>query len=464
MRKLLIFASVMMLTAIVTGCINDDFDTSSSARLTFSTEKLEFDTVITAQGSPTKQFVVYNRGKKSINISEVYVAGESDGHFFLNVDGTKGEVIRNIEVRGNDSVYVFVESRLDPTGHDEPIFLEDKINFVVNGVTQSMPVTAWGQDVEILDKERITGDVTFSSGKPYVIYDSLVVEKGATLTLAPGTTLLMHDKARLSVHGTLHAYGSQKEPIVWRGDRLDHVVGRFSFDIMSGQWAGVEFLEESFGNVMSYVNMRGSTWGVTVENNNPDLLALLVRNCVLHNSAGNILATIGAWTVIEGSELSDCALSVLAIWGGKVGVRQCTLANYYLFSALSDPIISFHLDDYPDLNCVIDNTISYGNTKDVDKGDLTGYNVSLRHCLLKSNGVDDANFINCVWAGDPMFYTVREDYLFDYRIKPESDARARGNLSLCPDYLMVDMNGVQRNQNGGIDIGAYAFTIINTEN
>ena len=61
----------------LTACINDEFSTSTTDLLTFSTDTVKFDTVITQQGSPTKQFLVYNRGEKMLNISSIKVAGES---------------------------------------------------------------------------------------------------------------------------------------------------------------------------------------------------------------------------------------------------------------------------------------------------------------------------------------------------------------------------------------------------
>ena len=148
----LAFLTILAMAMLsLTACIDDEVSTSSSDLLTFSTDTVAFDTVITRQGSPTKQFLVYNKGKKSLNISSIRVAGESKGHFFLNVDGVKGDEFHDIEVRGNDSIYVFVESLLDPTNQDEPEYLEDNIEFVTNGVTQKVAVTAWGQDVIILN-------------------------------------------------------------------------------------------------------------------------------------------------------------------------------------------------------------------------------------------------------------------------------------------------------------------------
>ena len=142
------FITLMTLALLgATSCINDDFATSPSDLLEFSTDTVAFDTVITLQGTATKQFLVYNRGKKQIKISDIRMAGEGQGHFFLNVDGQKGTEFHNIEVRGGDSIFVFVESYMDEAAQDEPLEIKDRILFETNGVTQHVTVTAWAQDV-----------------------------------------------------------------------------------------------------------------------------------------------------------------------------------------------------------------------------------------------------------------------------------------------------------------------------
>ena len=62
--------------------------------------------------------------------------------------------------------------------------------------------------------------------------------------------------------------------------------------------------------------------------------------------------------------------------------------------------------------------------------DLKGVDVMFARCLLKSKGEDDQQFINCLWDTDPLFYTVREDYYFDYRLKPDSPALGAADPAL----------------------------------
>lgn len=461
MRKLQywIFAVLTALSVASTGCISDDFTTSSSDVLAFSADTVAFDTVITAQSTPTKQFMVYNRSKKMINISSIKVAGNGRGRFYINVDGMKGSEFHDVEVRGQDSIYVMVESNIDVTGTDEPVEATDRIDFVTNGVTQSVALTAWGQDVNIVKGDTIKADTRLRAGKPYLVYDTLVVAQGATLTLDPGVTMLFHAKAGMKVEGRLDARGTQEQPIALRGDRLDHVVGQINFDIMSGQWGGVRFGRHSYGNEMAYVEMRGSAIGVEVKPESADRMALHLFNSVLHNSSSSVLSATGAWVEAEGTELSDAAGSVASFEGGKVRLVQCTLANYYLFDAISGPILNLVTDNdsLPALDAHVDNCIIYGNASELASGDYSGTNVLLRNCLLKSKGSDDANFINCVWGGDPKFYTVREKYVFDYRLKNESDAIAAGDRSLCPASARYDRYGQDRWQREGIDLGAYVW-------
>ena len=80
-----------MSMALFSSCIEDGFTTSPSDQLAFNMDTVAFDTVITLQGTATKQMVVYNHSPKQINISSIKVAGLSTkGHFHLNVDGIRG--------------------------------------------------------------------------------------------------------------------------------------------------------------------------------------------------------------------------------------------------------------------------------------------------------------------------------------------------------------------------------------
>jgi len=457
-----IFVALLFFAAIsLSGCIDDSISTSNNDVLSFSTDTVKFDTVITGQGTPTKQFLVYNRGKKMLNISSIKVAGESNGHFFLNVDGVKGSEFHDVEVRGQDSIYIFVESLLDPTNVDEPEYLEDNIEFVTNGVTQRVKVTAWGQDVIILNDTVLSEPTHLTANKPYLVYGTLTVDTLINVTIDPGATLLFHDKASMLVKGKLTAKGTQDQPIVMRGDRLDHVVGEIGYDIMSGQWDGVYFNYGSFDNELSYVNMHGSYRGLQAYSYNMNVRTLHLFNCVLHNATYLTLLGVNAWIDAEGTEFSDAGLVVADFLGGKLHFNNCTFANYYLFAAIEGPIINLETEyeggEKAEFDGYFNNCIFYGNTSELNMSELDDVNLLMRNCLFKSGGEDDNCFINCVWSADPKFYTEREKYIFDYRLRDGSDAIARGDKSLCPSSARYDRYGVDRFASDGHDIGAYVW-------
>ena len=487
-----IVASGLMLMAAFSSCIEDGFTTSSSDILAFNKDTIAFDTVITLQGTATKQMVVYNRSPKQINISSIKVEGlASKGHFHLNVDGIRGDEFQDVVIRGNDSIYIFIEARLDEMEKDEPTLLEDRLEFVTNGMTQYVHLTAWGQDVVRVNGDTISRNTRFTANKPYLIYDTLFVSPGTTLTIDAGATLLFHDKAAIRCAGKMLARGTAEAPITFRGDRLDHVVGTISFDVMSGQWGGVIFTPPTKGNELTHVVMKGSTIGMHCSGNDigdTTQCALKLVNCVLTNSASTCIAVSTCYVEAIGTEFSDAAQEVVWSQGGKLVMSQCTFANYYLFTVPSLPIVSvYDLDFLNGERCSVkawfDNCILYGLSDDFKAGILKEQNhndtiywvdsevgdrildVYLRYCLFKgSERGHGAHFINCIWEGNPCFLTIRDDHFFDYRLGNESDAIGKGNPDLCPTAARYDRYGNDRLATGAIELGAYVWTPVSDDN
>ena len=465
MRNLIIICIAMLLVG-VSSCIEDDFATGSSDLPEFSVDTLSFDTVFTGEVTATKRFLVYNRHKKQLNIERISFAGAPEGaKFFMNVDGRSGEEFSNVEVRGEDSIYVFVEARVDVNSSTTPFDVFDYLRFVTNGVEQTVVVRAAGQNANTVRNLHITENTTFSDPRPYRVMDSLVVEEGATLTIPAGKTIYFHDKALLKIRGTLIADGTTGNDVVLRGDRLDKVAGSIPFDLMSGQWGGVVIERGSFDNTLRHVYMQGSSMGVVVDSCGvTDRRKLYLYNSVLHNSSGSLLTAAHSWIDADGCEFSDCRYGVVDLTGGRYTFNNCTFANYYLFDAIMSPILTLwyvlpadKIYDNPLMQAEFNNCIVYGNCSDINEGDLTGSDVTLHNCLLRAEGTNDANFIDCLWGKDPCFYTVREDYYFDYRLRNESEAIGVGSAERVPQAARTDYYGNERLQERGVDIGAYVW-------
>ena len=462
---MLLLTLPLLIGIALTGCISDDFTTSPSHILTFSTDTVSFDTVFTDIGTPTARLKVYNRAKKSINISSIRFK-KADSNFTVNVDGVSGSSFSDVEIRGGDSIFIFIECFIPETAEKRPALVEDELLFQTNGVEQSVLCEAWGQNVTRLRGVTLEKDMTLTAEQPYVIFDTLRVEKGATLRIEPGAQVLFHDKGFLDVKGTLAAIGKPGKMIDIRGDRLDNVLPDVGYDILAGQWGGIRLDAESFDNRMEYVDMRSTVSGLTVDScANLERRKLLLVNSWLHNSQGKALESKYAWVDAYGCVFSEAAEAVVSLTGGRHQFVQCTLANNYLFSAISQPLLSLyhclpeHTEEngLPLMRASFENSIIYGLAADINEGDLTGSDVFLRYVLLKSTGENDANFIDCLWGEDPLFYTVREDYYFNYRLKADSPAIGAGNPSYVGEICRYDMDGFDRLADGNPALGAYVY-------
>lgn len=454
----------LLLAMGLSSCIEDGFSTDVNDQPTFSTDTLNMGPIFTEAGTPTHSFTVYNRHDKIMNISSIKMRDDTDGMFRFNVDGVAGKEFQNVEIRPNDSIYVFIEATLKANGTDAPLVVERHLDFVVHDVISTVVITAEGQDVERKKGVIIDADTRFTANKPYQIFDSLIVKEGVTLTLDPGVTLYFHNNATLRVDGTLVSNGTVEQPVNMTGDRIDNVVNDLPFELMSGQWAGVEFSSTSRNNVLTNTSIRNTIWGVFVDSigvqENP---ALTLINCQLRNSQEYALASIYSDIKAVGCEIADAAAGVMFLRGGNHIFNHCTFANYYLFSAVGDAAIQLdHIntdsDDGSGLPFMVadfTNSIIYGNGTELSHGDLTGTAITLRYCLLKSEGTDDDNFLCCLWGADPLYYTIRNEYIFDYRLKNESPAIG----AAYPEYTLpeakFDRYGLPRGSQP--DMGAYVY-------
>lgn len=460
-----ILTIIGLISLMMASCIEDGITTSSTDILTFSRDTVCFDTVFTELGTPTARLLVYNKAKKGVNISSIRFRN-SDTRFQINVDGVSGTEFHDVEIRAKDSIYVFIECYLPEESSNVPTLTADELEFVTNGVNQVVRVEAYGQNVTRLRKETITADRTLTAERPYVVFDTLRVAEGATLTIEPGAQILFHDGGALVVDGTLVAVGTPDKKIDLRGDRLDKVLPDAPYDILAGQWKGVRITRNSFDNRLEYVDMRSTESGLMVDSC-ADLSRskLTLINSWLHNSQGNVLNSKYAHIDAYGCCFSEAGDAVVSLTGGLHSFLQCTIANNYLFSAIMNPLVSlYHLlpnhvyeNELPLMKATFDNCVIHGLVDDINEGDLTGSEVFFRYTSLKSEGADDSNFINCIWGTDPLFLTDRPSYYFNYRLANETPIRTAGNRDFLNSIVETDMDGVSRRQGEGPTPGAYQF-------
>lgn len=331
---ILIFFPLFSLIGIMNSCTDDIFSTNAENTLSFSTDTLSFDTVFTTLGSTTQKFLIYNKSNRALNISSIGLGAKANSQFRINVDGSISEdnQFTNIEIRAKDSLYVFVEVTVNPTSSNSPLIIEESVNFITNGMKQSVRLEAYGQDVIMWKNKLILNDTVLTAEKPFLIYGYLAVDSAKTLTISKGCKLYFHNNANFIVNGNLRATGTFEQPIEICGDRLDKMKFEFPvpYNYAAGQWGGI-YLNWNRGNhMLQNVNLRSGYVGLYFSNSNRNQLPKLeITNCRIHNFVYYGIVAQNGNLVVNNSEISNTGSYSVYLNGGKHLFYQTTIANYY---------------------------------------------------------------------------------------------------------------------------------------
>ena len=330
MRK---FLYILCCLCALFGCRAYEVSDDPTLRLTFSCDTLRLDTLFTEQGNSTWGFRIINPNKNAIIISRAWL---DDGTaFYVNIDGESHlDRVVDFPIFGGDSIYVFVRFRTEALGSNTPVFIEDKLNFrLQNGVTQSVQLEAYGQDVTRIGKEGCgrtqIADCHFTAEKPYILFDTVIV--GGTLTIDAGTTLYMHKGACLFALGDVSAKGTLAAPVTLRGDRLDRLFDSVPYAYAGGSWNGLYLQAEKPQEYeFEYVDILSGNIGLYAYSTcTTPLPTLRMNGCRIHNHAmyGLVLQHIDA--LVTNTEISNCASYCVYCDGGKHDFVHSTIASYF---------------------------------------------------------------------------------------------------------------------------------------
>jgi len=448
---------------IISSCKKQDKVSSNSAyKLTFSTDTVFFDTVFTTVGSVTQRLMVHNNNSSAIIITSIKLGGGSSSVFSLNIDGTPASSESNVELAAHDSLFIFVKVTLDPNNKNNPLVISDSIMFNTNGNQQKVKLVAWGQDAYFYKNQKLTGDVSWDSIKPRVIFGYLRVDTNATLTIQAGTKLYFHKSAYMAVSdlSTLTINGTLSHPVRFQGDRLDPY-----YRDLPGQWDGIYLEKGSRNNKITYAIIKNGNFGVSVDSAfNINTPMLEIDNTIIKNMIDDDIyayaTNINSWNCV----LGDCGAACLALdFGGIYEFDQMTIGNYwsnsvrldsalYMSNYITDTLGRKHYN--PLTKATFGNIIVYGTQDDelsFDKDNSVAFNFMFDHCLLKTNKntSDPTHFNTCLINKDPGFVDVAN---FNYQIDSISPAIHAGDPFV---NITQDINGVFRTSPP--DIGAYEY-------
>ncbi|VBB47176.1 conserved exported hypothetical protein [uncultured Paludibacter sp.] len=480
-KNIILFLGIV-LTAVsvsLSSCVDESFSSDPSLKLKFSTDTLLFDTIFTTVGSSTSKIMVYNPNNKNLKISSIQLAGGTNSAYRLNVDGwnVKGNILKDIEIRAKDSLFIFVEVTIDPQATNAPTFIKDSIVFNTNNNLQNVKLISYGQNMEILRDRTILNDTTLTAEKPYLVYGNLIVDTAKTLTLAPGCRLYFHANSNLVVYGNLIADGTREKPILLRGDRTDRLFEEVPYNYVSNQWGSVLLLNPEGNHKLNFVTINSGYAGIYFANDDRSKTPTLeITNCKIHNFLKYGLVVQNGNVNVGNTEISNTGSYSVYLNGGKHSFIQCTIANYFNSSnILLQPssresnvaCMIMELNKIQPMETVFENCIISGNTTnefEIMTRFPAQYHGTFKNCYIRKKEPNNvtSQFSNIRWyeKNDTVFkntYFDADKKLY-YNFMPDSVSPARniGSTDAALKYP-YDLNGKNRFEDQQPDAGAYEW-------
>lgn len=455
--------SIVFLLQFFISCEKEEFNTSSDAKLLFSEDTILFDTIFSTIGSSTKRFTVRNPYNKILKINSIYLAGGKNSPYRLNIDGYPGINLEDIELREKDSLYIFVEITVDPNNSSLPLVVKDSIIFSFNNRQQDIDLIAWGQDVNLINGE-IIGTENWNNLKPYLIYNSMLVDTNSVLTIDPGATLYFHKNSRLYVAGSIIANGTFEAPIKFQSDRLED-----DYEDIPGQWDGIWLMPGSKDNFFNFCEIKNAIIGIQVDTlANLSKPTLLLSNTKIENMTSTGIYAQGSTIEAYNNLITNCGQFAIALTiGGSYEFYHCTIGNYWGFSTRNTPSVlinNYYYDIYgniqirPTNKALFGNCIIYGNKISeifIDKIESGELNYKFDHSLIKVDPdfstSNPENFESIIVNQDPKF---KDPYYGNFELDTLSVAKDKGTLKYGVIFPL-DLNLENRMSDSGPDLGAF---------
>ena len=469
-----IFAVAVILVSL-SACEDEGYMNSPDALLKFSVDTITYDTIFTTIGSTTRRFTVQNPYEENVLISHIRLAGGNQSNFRLNINGVVGNELYDVEVPGKDSIFIFVEVTVDPTGQNLPMVVQDSIEFSTNSNIQDVNLIAYGQDFVLVKGETIK-TTTWTADKPYLVYDYAYVDSLSTLTIEPGARIHFHKGAGLYVRGQIIADGNAQQPIQFLSDRLED-----SYKNVPDQWNSIILFSGSHDNVINHAIIKNANIGlqvVTIEHDG--YASLQLSNTRIENMAYAGLFALKSRIYAYNDVIANCGYYAAALLvGGEYEFYHTTIANFWgnysskVRSTSSLVISNVLVVDGSDgsrtsyngdlVKATFANSIIYGNiNKELELGDNgeNMFNYMFDHCIIQipdTTNTSDKDHFNQVWLGpdyNPEFVDPYEDYI--YELDTLSPAIDLGSLEIAKNFP-IDILDKNRLGDNRPDLGAYEY-------
>lgn len=466
---------ILLLTIIAFSSCRKDFSASIvSTNLKFSSDTVFLDTIFTNIGSSTRLLKVYNQEDEWVTIPEVKLGNGDNSYYRINIDGTSGNIQRDVEIAPKDSIFIFIETTIDFNNvSGNPLYV-DSIVFESNTFQQDVKLVTLVEDAHFLYPPKgesvfIIGDDLWTNEKPYVIYGAAVIDSANTLDIQAGSRIHFHNSSSLIVYkdASLRVHGELDNEVVFEGDRLEP-----GYEDVPGQWSSIWLYPTSKNNTIDYAIIKNGTVGIVVDTiGNSTNPTLTIKNTQIYNHSSVGIMARGSYVEGENLVINNCGEVSLALQiGGKYNFKHSTFVNYWnneprntpsvlvnnWYEATTGEIIARDLDEAYFGNCII-----YGNNEDelvLSMSDGANFNYKFENNLIKyTNRKGELEydiegnplFENTIINEEPLFW---DEYNNDLRITSESPVVGKGATGIAND-VPTDVLGISRTTSP--DLGAY---------
>lgn len=448
------------------SCRKESFTSDSSALLQPSVDTLHFDTVFTTAGSVSQVVKIINNNKDGIRISSVRLGGGASSPFRINADGIPGPQITNLEVPGNDSIYVFVTVSINPTTQNLPFVVRDSMEIAYNGNSNWVQLEAFGKNAYFLRNHTITGQQTWNNDLPYVILGGLTVDTTASLTINKGCRVYMHADAPFVVHGSLQVNGEQYDStrVVFTGDRLD-----LPYRDFPASYPGLFFTGSSKANVLNYAIIKNAYQGIVVTNPAPSGTKLTLNETIIDNAYDAGLLGINTSIIARNLLISNCGKNTILALGGNYQFTHSTFASFSnSFVQHKDPVLLLtnfitqsNSITVNDLSATFRNCIFWGEENGFVKDEVvalkqgnTNFSVLFDKVLWRMQNAPANATISGAVSGEPLFDSVNTaERFYSFRLKEGSPAINAGIAT----GVQWDLDGKPRPAGPAPDLGAFEW-------
>jgi hypothetical protein len=493
MNKLLLILSCIILTISFGSCRKDFTSKPSSGNLSFSDETVYLDTIFSNIGSSTYNLKVYNNSSEDIQIPTIELENGDDSKYRLLVDGIAGQSFQNIEIKANDSIYIFIETTIDIetfSSTAKEFLYTDNILFDANNFSQNVALVTLVKDAimifpsklnegELNNFELLPNQLNWTNDLPYVVYGFPTVPECETLTIEEGSRIYFHRDAGLIIPdcATIIADGDLStnqelldKEIIFQGDRLEEI-----YKDIPGQWGTIWLQEGSTNNIFDHVTIKNGTIGIRSDGNDGNLTTTITNTQIYNHSINGIFAFNGN---IKGENIviGNCGQASISLsLGGTYNFKHSTFTNYWRNGFRSFPtlILSNNLTNLDTLfvaaldanftNCIIygNENLEFSLLKDVG----ADFNFKFTNCLLRFNDTINQfnnnllyDFSNTtfyegnIFNKDPLFFDIEN---LSFLISEENSPANNSGIEITPTFN--DLLNTPRSI-GNFDIGAYQAT------